>query len=173
MAPDARLIRSVDNPLYIDDEGVVGSYAVEAEMDGEVDWSFVYRDGSGVFGEMGHPGEWTNDFDVWIDDVASDLEHRPSLAERLVRFAGDHSERLRAGPGAVIVDQTGDVVLPNWQKHPRIAVAQVTFEGDTWFVLAMGPARGRPFYSAYQGAVVSASTVGGFLDFLRDDGTDR
>ena len=37
----------------------------------------------------------------------------------------------------------------------------------------MGPAKGRPFYSAYEGSVVSASTVGGFLDFLRDDGTDK
>ena len=83
------------------------------------------------------------------------------------------SERLVAGPGAVVVDQNPDVVLPNWQKHPRIAVAQVTFEGRTWFVLAMGPAHDEPFYSAYEGSVVPASTLDGFLDFLRDEGTDK
>ena len=173
VAPDARLIRSVDNPLDTHDETLVSSYAVEAEMNGEVDWSFVYRDESGVFGEMGHPGEWTNDFEVWIEDVTSDLERRPSLADQLVHFAGDRSERLVAGAGAVIVDQTDDVVLPNWQKHPRIAVAQVSFEGTTWFVLAMGPAHDKPFYSAYEGSVVQATTIDGFLDFLRDEGTDK
>ena len=61
VAPDARLIRKVDNPLDPGDEDVINSYAVEAEMDGELDWSFVYRVGDDVWGEMGHPGEWTND----------------------------------------------------------------------------------------------------------------
>ena len=145
VAPDARLIRSVENPLDTDDADVVSSYAVEAEMDGEIDWLFVYRDRTtSVFGEMGHPGDWTNDFEVWIEDVTSNLEHRPSLAERLVHFAGDGSERLVAGPGAVIVDQTADVVVPNWPKHPGSAVAEVTYEGTTWFVLAMAPAKGSP-----------------------------
>ena len=69
-------------------------------MDGELDWSFVYRVDDGVLGEMGHPGEWTNDFEVWIEDVTSNLEHRRSLAERLVHFADDGSERLVAGAGA-------------------------------------------------------------------------
>ncbi len=173
VAPDARLIRSVDIDLQTAREDIVSSYAVEAEMDGEVDWSFVYRVGDGVFGEMDQPGRWTNDFQVWIEDETASLEHRPSLAERLVQFAGDDSERLVAGPGAVVVDQDPDVVLPNWQRHPRIAVAQVTFEGRTWFVLAMGPAHDKPFYSAYEEDVVQASTLDGFLDFLLDAGTDK
>jgi hypothetical protein len=173
IAPDARLIRSVDIDLQADRDDIVSAYAVEAETDGEVDWSFVYRIGDNVLGEMDDPGRWTNDFDVWIADQTSTLEHRPSLAERLVQFAGDDSERLVAGPGAVVVDQNPDVVLPNWQRHPRIAVAQVTFEGRTWFVLAMGPAHDKPFYSAYEGAVVQASTLDGFVDFLLDAGTDK
>ena len=74
MAPDARLIKTVENPLGTDREEVISSYAVEAEMDGELDWSFVYRVDDGVMGEMGHPGEWTNDFEMWIDDVTSNLE---------------------------------------------------------------------------------------------------
>ena len=94
-------------------------------------------------------------------------------SERLVHFAGDGSERLVAGSSAVIVDQTGDVVLPNWQTHPGIAVAKVTYEGTTWFVLAMDPAHQKPFYSAYDESVVSATTIDGFIDFLRDEGTDK
>jgi hypothetical protein len=174
VAPDARLIRSVENPLDTQREAVISSYAVEAEMDGVTDWSFVYRVGDDVFGEMGHPGDWTNDFEVWIADVTSNLEHRPSLAERLVHFAADAgSERLVAGPGVVIEDQTADVVLPTWEKHPGSAVAEVTFEGRTWFVLAMAPERSKPFYSAYEGSVVSSSTLDGFLDYLRDDSTAK
>jgi hypothetical protein len=175
VAPDARLIKTVENPLGLEHEDVVSSYAVEAEMDGEVDWVLVYRDSDAdaVFGEMGHPGEWTNDFEMWIDDVTSNTEDRASLSERLVHFAGDGSERLVAGAGAVIVDQTGDVVLPNWEEHPGIAVAEVTFEGTTWFVLAMDPAHRKPFYMPYEGSVVSASTLDGFVDFLRADGTDK
>ena len=174
VAPEARVIRTVENPLDTNDPAVVSSYAVEAEMEGELDWVFIYRNESGVFGEMDEPGRWTNDFQVWIADVTSNLEHRPSLAERLVHFAGADSERLVAGPGAVVVDQTPDVVLPNWQKHPRIAIGQVTFEGRTWFVLAMGPGHDKPFYAAYEESVVSATTLDGFLDFLRDDsGSDK
>ena len=134
---------------------------------------FVYRDGENVSGLMGHPGEWTNDFEIWIDDITSQFEHRPSWADRLVQFAGDGSERLVAGPGAVIVDQTGDVVLPNWEQHPGTAVAKVRFEGTTWFVLAMDPAHDAPFYSSYEASVVSASTLDGFLDYLRGDETDK
>ena len=175
VAPDARLIKTVENPLGTEHEDVISSYAVEAEMDGEVDWVFAYRDEDedAVFGEMGHPGEWTNDFEMWIDDVTSNAEDRRSLAERLVHFAGDGSERLVAGAGAVMVDQTDDVVLPNWQAHQGMAVAKVSFEGTTWFVLAMDPAKGKPFYSPFEGSVVSASTIDGFLDFLRAYGTDK
>ena len=80
VAPDARLIKTVENPLGTEHEDVVSSYAVEAEMDGEVDWVLVYRDSDddAVFGEMGHPGEWTNDFEMWIDDVTANAEDRQS-----------------------------------------------------------------------------------------------
>ena len=170
VAPDARLIRTVENPLDTADEDVISSYAVEAEMDGDLDWVFVYREGDSVGGLMGHPGEWTNDFGVWLDDVTSQFEHRPSWAERLVHFAGDGSERLVAGLGVDIVDQTDDVVLPRLPGRPGSAVAVVTSEGTTWFVLAVDPARAKPYYEAYEASVVSASTIEGFLDFLREGG---
>jgi hypothetical protein len=65
------------------------------------------------------------------------------------------------------------VVVPGLENHPVSAVAQVTFEGRTWFVLAMDPAHGKPFYSSFEGTVVQASTVDGFLGFLRGDGTEQ
>lgn len=175
VAPDARLIRTVENPLGTEHEDVISSYAVEAEMDGEVDWVLVYRDSDddAVFGEMGHPGEWTNDFEMWLDDVTAYTEDRQSVSEQLVHFAGDGSERLVAGAGAVLVDQTADVELPNWQTHPGSAVAKVRFDGTTWFVLAMRTAKGKPFYSPYDASVVSATTIDGFLDFLRNVGTAK
>ena len=174
VAPDARLIRSVENPLDIDDEDVVSSYAVEAEMDGEVDW-VVRLPG---LGETACSARWATPASGPTTSRCGSMTSRRTggpqvVSERLVHFA---ERRLRAagrGPGCVIVDQTGDVVLPNWQNHPGIAVAKVTYEGTTWFVLAMDPAHQKPFYSAYERSVVSASTIDGFIDFLRDEGTDK
>ncbi len=120
MAPDARLIKTVENPLGTEHEDVISSYAVEAEMDGEVDWVFVYRDED----ETPCLARWATRASGRTTSRCGSmtsrrtLENRRSLSERLVHFAGDGSERLVAGAGAVIVDQTDDVVLPNWQTAP-------------------------------------------------------
>jgi hypothetical protein len=171
VAPDARLIRTIENPLVTDHEQVISSYAVEAETDGEVDWSFVYRVGDSVRGEMGSPGGWTDDFEVWLEEVTAGLEDRPSLGEQLVHFADDGSERLVANPGAVIVGQVDDVVLASMEPFAKMSVAQVTFEGRTWFVLVMDDGEGHgkgPWFKPYEASVVSPSTLDGFLDNLRD-----
>jgi hypothetical protein len=171
VAPDARLIRSVEIPATTFPGGdVVSAYAAEAEMDGDLHWSFVYRTDGMVLGEMDDPGRWTNDFDVWVEDVSSQPQEGPSFAERLVRFADDSSERLVPREGVDIVRQSGDVALgPAREEHPRSAAAEVVYEGRTWFVLAEGPRVARPFYAAYEPAVVGAAGLPGFLDYLGSD----
>lgn len=167
VAPDARLIRSVELPTGpFASSDVVSAYAAVAEMDGKVRWAFVYRVADGVLGELDDPGRWTNDFEVWIEDVSSQPQRRQSFAESLVRFADDRSERLVPGQGVEIVAQADEVAYPNRPNHPRRAAAQVTSEGRTWFVLAEGPKSSRAFYSAYEPAVVGASDLQGFLDYL-------
>jgi len=172
VAPDARLIRSVEilaDSFRRDD--VISAYVAEVEMEGEVWWSFVVRtshspsDGTG--GQMEPARDWTTDFDVWVDYITAELQGRARFSERLVRFADDASEQLVARAGAQIVDQTDDVAAsPAFENHPRRSVAEVTYGGKTWFVLAEGPQSGAPFYTPYQAEAVSVTDLGGFLDYL-------
>jgi hypothetical protein len=172
VAPDARLIRSVEIPANSFEEDMVSAYAAEAEIDGQVWWSFVFRTSHSPSdrpaGQMELAREWTTDFDVWVDYITADMQGRQRFSERLVEFADGSSERLVARPGAQIIDQTDDVVLPNWENHPRTSVAKVTYADRTWFVIASGPRSGQPFYTPFQAEVVSASNIDGFLDYLRD-----
>ena len=125
IAPGAVVQRSVANP--IDGEGtedVPASYAVEARYEGETNWVLFP-------GTMEPPGLWTNDFDLWVDNQASQFENRPSVAERLVHFAGPDSERLASGDGVELVRQLNDVALPpsTFEQHPRSSVAEVRWGG--------------------------------------------
>jgi hypothetical protein len=174
VAPDARLVRSVEVPASsFPDLDVVSAYAVEAETDGETWWSFVFRTSHSAedraAGLMEPADEWTTDFDVWVDYVTADLQGRQRFSERLVRFAGGSSDRLVARPGAEVVDQTSDVAVPGWESHPRSSVAEVRYDGRTWFVVAQGPRSGRPFYSPFQAEAVGSSDIEEFLDQLGDD----
>ena len=160
IAPGAEVLRSVVNP--IDGAGTQekpASYAVEARYKGETKWVLLPH-------WMDDPGRWTNDFDLWVDNETSQFEDRPSVAERLVHFVGPDSERLAAGNGVELVRQLNGVDLPQWQKHPRSSVAEVRSGGTTWFVVAMGPRNGAPFYTAYDQAIVEADDIEGFVAWL-------
>ena len=173
VAPDARLIRSVEIPASGFDQHVVSAYAAEAEFDGEVWRSFVFRTSHSPddkpAGQMEPAGIWTTDFDLWVDYITADMQGRMRFSERLVRFANGSSERLVALAGAEIVAQTDNVPSsPAFETHPRRSIAEVTYLGKTWFVLAEGPRSGEPFYSPYQSEAVSVSDLDGFLDYLSD-----
>ena len=160
IAPGAVVLRSVVNP--IDGAGtaeVPESYAVEARYEGETRWVLLPY-------TMDDPGRWTNDFDLWVDNETSHYESRPSVAERLVHFVGPDSERLAAGNSVELVRQLNGVDLPQWQTHPRTSVAEVRSGGTTWFVVAMGPRHGAPFYTAYDQTIVEADDIEGFVAWL-------
>jgi hypothetical protein len=172
VAPDARVIKKVEIPASAYPDEVLSAYAAEAEFEGEVWWSYVVRSSHALddrpFGFMEQADDWTTDFDLWVDYISADDQGRTRFSERLVRFADGTSEQLVARPGAQIVDQRDDVVLPStFQTHPRTSVAEVTYGGKTWFVIAEGPRSGAPFYMPYQDEVVSASDIDGFLDYLQ------
>lgn len=163
VAPGAVVLRAVVNP--VDGAGtqeVPASYAVEARYEGETKWVLLPY-------TMDDPGRWTNDFDLWVDDVTSHYEKRPSVARRLIHFAGPETEALAAGDGAELVRQLTDITLPStYEQHPRASVGQVRWHGRTWFVLAIGPAHEGPFYDAYDSEVVGAADLEGFLAWLED-----
>lgn len=168
IAPDARLIHRVDNPLDTN-AGRAGditiSYAIEAEMDGKVQWVFLYRRDGNDTGILDYKGAWTNDFDLWLDDSTAPVQGRPGLGARMVKFAGGSSE-LVARPGATIVRQIPDVALLNSGEKPRNTVAEVAYKGMSWFVHAKGYADGSTAYNPYETAVVLEPGLTGFVDFL-------
>ncbi len=175
VAPEAVVRRTVIDPLgRTDAEGkpVAASYAVEAEYPGAPDefgndivW-VILSAGDGPQ-EMDEPGRWTDDFELWVDNVTARFQGRPTVAERFVHFADDRSQRLVAGEGVEMVRQIGGVDLgASWAKHPQSSVAEVRWAGRTWFVLAQGPRHSADFYDAYDSAV-SAPDLEGFLAFLR------
>ena len=177
VAPDARVIKSVEIPAGTFDEHVMSAYVTESEFEGDVWWSFVYRTSPAVSdrpaGEMEPADEWTTDFDLWRDYITAKMQGRTRFSDRLVRFADSTTERLVARPGAQILDQIDDVDLsPGFQNHPRTSVAEVSYGGKTWFVIGSGPRSGSPWYTPYQAEVTSASDIDGFLDYLNDRVSD-
>ena len=182
VAPDAVVRRTVVDPLagttLGDGTRVAESFAVEAtfEVDdstlGDVVWVLVYSDSNGVSsGEMDEPGRWTDDFELWVDDVTSGPQARPDFASRLVEFADDDSDVLVPREGVQVVRQLDGVELgPTWEKHPRSSVAEIRWAGKTWFVLAQGPRHGSPFFDAYD-PQLSAPDLEGFVTWLRGDGS--
>lgn len=159
IAPGAVVQKTIVDPIDRSEPGPPESYGVEASFEGETRWILLPA-------TMDDPGRWTNDFDLWVDNEASQFEDRPSFAERLVHFVGPDSEVLAGGNGVELVRQLNGVDLPNWQKHPRNSVAEVRSGGTTWFVLAMGPRHNAPFYMAYEQAIVAADDVEGFVAWL-------
>ncbi|MDR7252989.1 hypothetical protein J2X46_001974 [Nocardioides sp. BE266] len=159
VAPDATVRRVVVDPYVRGEDGVTASYAVEAQCacvadhfpDG-LSWVIISTDGTGPGGgEMDQPGRETDDFELWVDDVTSQLQGRPSLAERLVRFESRTSDTLvPASPGVTIVEQGHDTGYPD-SFASRGAVAEVTYAGTTWYVMAVEPPDGGVWYDAMSG----------------------
>lgn len=159
IAPGAVVQKTIVDPIDRSEPGPPESYGVEARFEGETKWILLPA-------TMDDPGRWTDDFDIWVDNEASQFEDQPSFAEGLVHFVGPESDRLATGNGVELVRQLNGVDLPNWQGHPRTSVAEVRSEGETWFVLAMGPRHGGPWYQAYERAIVAADDLDGFVTWL-------
>lgn len=158
IAPGAVVQRTIVDPLERTGEGdTPESYAVEVRFEGETRWGFLPV-------TWDWRGSWTNDFELWVEDRAAQQEGRPSFGERLVQFAGPNSDTLVGGEGVTLVRQRGVTLPANLEQYPRSVVAEVRFEGRTWFVLAWGP-KSNPWYDAYERAV-SAPDLERFVTWL-------
>ena len=176
VAPDATIRRTVVDPYAQGEDGVTASYAVEAEYPGapeemasNVVWVVIATDGTGPgTGTMDEPGRWTDDFELWVDDVTAHEQGRPSFAERLVEFAGPGSSELIPGSeGVTIVHLEQDPELgPGTVAAARSAAAEVRWAGKSWYVLALDPRRGAAWYDPHEGS--SQPDFAAFLAMLRD-----
>lgn len=175
VAPNTTVRRTVVDPYPPGQGGVTASYAVEAEYPGAPDdrasdvvWVIVSTDGTGPgVGTMDEPGRWTDDFELWVDDVTAHAQGRPSFAERLVRFAAPGSDELvPASDGVEILQQEPDPELgPDRVTHDHAAAAEVSWAGKTWYVLAVDPRSGAPWFEPHDGS--SQPDFAAFLASLR------
>ena len=188
VAPDAHIRRTVIDPLAPGDadagEQISASYAVEADFDmsdrdkrspdefsSGVVWVLVFAYASdasdgGAAGEMDDPGRWTNDFELWVDNVTSQWQDRPSFAERLVHFTNDDNLTLTPGQGVTIVRQQ-PAQLPGGEEQVGSSAAEVRWAGKTWFVEAHRQRSGDIWFDVYEPAV-SARDLPGFIQWLQD-----
>jgi hypothetical protein len=165
VAPGERVTRVIVDPYGAPDSPEDRAYAVEATYEGEQRWVVLPAPGL-----MEPPGLWTDDFELWTQDMVASVDGGPSFAERLVRYAGAGSDELVARRGVELVRQVSGIDLgPHTVNDPRNAVAEVRRAGATWFVLARVDGDGRPTYETYEPAV-SAPDLDAFAAWLRDRG---
>jgi hypothetical protein len=167
VAPDAEVRRVVVNPYtYGKDDGPT-SYAVEAtcacapeEMPDGLVWEVLSTDGSGL---MDVPGWTTDDFELWVDQATALEQGRPSVAERLARFADERTGRMVAGaPGVELVNQEPAADLGSGRvDHTRAGAAEVVHAGQTFYVVGVDPEEGAPWYRYFE-----ADTLPDFAAFL-------
>ncbi|CUR62274.1 hypothetical protein NOCA170220 [metagenome] len=157
VAPDATVRRIVVDPFTYGKAGDTRSYAVEAvctcapeDMPDDVVWVWMSAGGSGY---MDVPGWTTDDFELWVDAATALQQGRPSLGERLARFAEPGSGRMVAGAtGVTLVDQVADPDLGSGrEKHTRAGAAEVEYAGQTFYVVGVDPEEGAPWYRSWPG----------------------
>ncbi len=131
-------------------------------------WVILSTDGTRPSGgAMDRPGRWTDDFELWVDDMTAEEQGRPNFAERLVQFAPDGSSSLVPGTeGVEILHQVSDPEFrPGWPPTTRAAAAEVRWGGMTWFVEASNYPQDPPWFQALAGA--SQPDFASFLVWLR------
>jgi len=161
LAEGVTISQRVDNPFIL--EAPAKSVGLEVEKDGHKFW-YILRwtpDGSMSSSDPAYKAFPT--LREWLDDQVALQQGDPTL--QLVEFGADGM--LAALDGVTLVRQqdSPDVGEEFAPAGAKTAVAQVTYQGDTWFVLARD-LDGPPEYFP-TAASVSGSTMTEFLDYAR------
>lgn len=158
----AKEIQRVDNPMGGDD----GSAGLVVEQAGVTHWILV--DGGGGSYERADESDFPT-FKMWLDNEVAFQSGKERLA--LVRF-GD-GEKLVARKGVTIVSQSADPDVDGVVQHPDdlSAVAEVRYQGRTWFVIASQLAGEDPQYFPTV-AKPGRATMEEYLTYARTEWAD-
>jgi hypothetical protein len=177
--PGVQVVRIVDNPYHRKAPSI--SAAVVYRQQGTTYWFAGYVDKNMGGGSANQEAMTEVSFRDWIDEQApiqgkdqvappgSDVGDWPGMVDmQLVRFDGD-TERLQPLDAVTMVQQrphpeVGDSFAG---ADDRSAVAEVTFEGTRYYVLARRPAGGAPAQYIAVKADDGGPTLDAFLDFAR------
>lgn len=153
-----RVLRIVENPAAV--TAPEFSLGLDLEYDGEQQWALV---------EVGS-SSWDPAYksfatlEQWLDDIVA--LNSGGETQQLVKFGADGA--LVGLPGVTVVQQRAGVDLGDSFAGPddKTAVAEVTFEGETWFVparqIGSGPAEFFP-----TAAMAGRETLDEFLEYAR------
>lgn len=154
-----RVLRIVPNPADV--TAPEFSLGLDLEYDGERQWALVQVDGA----------SWDPAYksfaklEQWLDDMVA--LNSGDETQHLVKFGANGA--LVGLPGVTVVRQRADVDLGESFAGPgdKTAVAEVTFEGDTWFVPARRIGNEPPEFFP-TAAIAGRETLDKFLDYARE-----
>ncbi|MGL5809066.1 MAG: hypothetical protein ACRCYQ_03885 [Nocardioides sp.] len=167
--PKLTIRKRVPNPLGL----AAPEYSdglVLVDDSGRETWVLAQADAGGFGLNNSTPGVRLPSFDYWLADTVALYQETPTLA--LVKYGRDGE--LLPRPGVEILQQTATPKLPaDWVGDSKNwTVAEVTFEGRRWWVLARFSPQLRPGfrydYTPYAASVVG-DTLEEFLDHLRGE----
>lgn len=153
-----RVLRVVANPA-----GVTApefSLGLDLEYDGERQWVLAEEDGSSW--DPAYKSFAT--LEQWLDDMVA--LSSGGETQQFVKFGADGA--LVGMPGVTVVQQRGGVDVGESFAGPddKTAVAEVTVEGETWFVLARRIGSG-PTEFFPTAKMAGRETLDEFLDYAR------
>ncbi len=177
LADGVRVVERVENPLGLRPPAASLGLVVD---DGRTRqwqlWSYDPRVSDLAVGTTETARQNLPSFDLWLADQVAAYDGEPALA--LVAFGGDGALEA-AEDGVEVVDQRADPGMPPGFADPaeRVAVAEVTWRGATWFVLAVqGPGEPARYLPTAGSVAGDATTVAEFLVWARQhyvDGISR
>lgn len=166
-AEGVEVLETAENPLgYSPPDHSLG---VVYRFEGTTYWALttIEKDSRnyGSFTADEKAGQSFPTFQYWLDDQVALQQGEPTMA--LVSFGT--GETLVPRDGVEILQQTGDIHLPDNFAGPndRTAVAEVTYAGERWYVLARQIDGTAPEYFP-SAAAVTRPTLAQFLDYAAE-----
>ncbi len=155
------VVKRAENPMQVSPPNQ--SLALVVERDGIRYWMLLEESPQGGSSSVERAGDSYSTFDLWLDQAVALRQGRPALA--LVAF--ERGEKLApAEDGVAIVEQrTSPPLPPDLEPSQRSAVAEVTWRGVQWFVLATQAPGAAPQYLPVEASVAGQTTIDGYLDW--------
>ncbi|MDR7251968.1 hypothetical protein J2X46_000944 [Nocardioides sp. BE266] len=159
-APRVTVVRQVPDPVPGDDS--LGLVLQSAEG---TTWMLLTQGGDAASWSLDTDSGWLT-FDQWLADQVALQSGNPGLD--LVDLAEDGTVTASA-PGVVVLDQRADPDLERYGtgKHPS-AVALLEWQGERWFVLAVGFPEGASVTTVAEAKAGGADTLDEFVAFMAD-----
>lgn len=160
-APGVSVVRQVEDPVPGDD-----SLGLVLRSGGRTTWVLLTHGGDASSWELETDSGWLT-FDQWLADQVAVKTGSPGV--RLVKLAADGTVSA-AAPSVEVLDQQADPDLPAYGTDAAgaSAVALLDWQGERWFVLAVGFPRDVAVTTVAASKAGGAETLDQFVAFVAD-----